>query len=96
MEAGSPKKADINEIRAFGMCRFRNFLNVCWVKVINVEVSRRMGKEPGVANNKISRKLQYFGHMLRGEKYQLSRLIKQGQICRRKAEKDLELTGCKI
>lgn len=47
-----------------------------WVnKVVNVEVLRRLGEEPEPMNIMKYRKLLCFGHMLRGEKYQLGHLV---------------------
>uniref|UniRef100_A0A8D9BKG7 Uncharacterized protein n=1 Tax=Cacopsylla melanoneura TaxID=428564 RepID=A0A8D9BKG7_9HEMI len=56
-----------------------------WVnKVTNQELLRRMGKEQKVIETIKSRKLQFFGHMLRGDKYELLHLILQGKICGKK------------
>jgi hypothetical protein len=82
MEAWTLKKADVQKIQAFEMWCFRRILNISWVdKVTNAEVLRRIGKEPEMMKIIKSRKLQYFGHLLRGEKYQLLQLIIQGKIC---------------
>lgn len=45
----------------------RRIINISWVdKVTNVEVLRRIDKEPKVMNIIKSRNFQYFGSMLRG------------------------------
>jgi len=63
-------------------------LNISWFdKVTNVEVLRRIGKELEVMNNIKSRKLQDFGHMLRGEEYQLLHLTLQGKNCGKRSKK---------
>jgi len=61
---------------------FRKISNISWVdKVTNTEVLRIIGKELEMMNTIKCRKLQYFGHMLRGEKYQCLQLIILGKIC---------------
>lgn len=85
MEAWTMKKADVMKIQAFEMWCYRRILNIPWVdKVTNQEVLRRMDKEQEVMNSIKARKLQFFGHMLRGDKYELLHLILQGKICGKK------------
>jgi len=75
------KKADVQQIQAFKMWCFRRIINIFWVdKVTNAEVLRRIGKELEMMKTIKCRKLQYFGHVLRSEKYQLLQLIIQGKI----------------
>lgn len=51
---------------------FRRILNIYWVdKITKVEMLKRIVKEPEIINNIKSKKLQYFGHILRDAKYQL-------------------------
>lgn len=55
---------------------------ISWVDIVrNVEVSRIIGKELEVIKVLKCRKSQYFGHILRGEKYQLLQLIIKGKVC---------------
>lgn len=85
MQVWTMKKAEIKNIQAFEMWCFRIIFNISWAdKITNVEILRKIGKEPGVMNNIKSRKLQYFGRMLRGEKYQCLHLIMQGKMCGKK------------
>ncbi|KAI5753273.1 hypothetical protein M8J77_025408 [Diaphorina citri] len=85
MEAWTMKKVDVNKINAFEMWCYRRILNIPWVdKVTNKEVLRRMDKERELMNIIKTRKLQYFGHVMRGEKYQLLHRIIQGKICGKK------------
>uniref|UniRef100_A0A2S2PW26 Uncharacterized protein n=1 Tax=Sipha flava TaxID=143950 RepID=A0A2S2PW26_9HEMI len=64
---------------------FCRILNISWVdKVTNKEILRK-GKEPEVMKIIKPRKLQYFGHLLRSEKYQVLQLIIQGKICRKRS-----------
>jgi hypothetical protein len=66
---------------------FRRILNISWVdKVTNTKVLRRIGKESEVMKIIKSRKLQYFGCLLRGEKYQVLQLIIQGKICGKRSK----------
>lgn len=61
---------------------YRRILNISWIdKVSNLEVLRRMNKNVEVLKTIKTRKLEYFGHMIRGEKYTLLQLILQGKIC---------------
>lgn len=51
------------------------------IKLTNAEVLKRISKKPGLINDTKSRKLQYFGHVLRGEKYRLLHWSIRGKIC---------------
>jgi hypothetical protein len=50
------------------------------IQVTNDEVFTRMGTEKGLLYSVKKRKLQYFRHVLRNEKYRLLQLIAQGRI----------------
>uniref|UniRef100_A0A8D8LLB2 Endonuclease-reverse transcriptase n=1 Tax=Cacopsylla melanoneura TaxID=428564 RepID=A0A8D8LLB2_9HEMI len=85
MEAWTLKKADILKLEAFEMWCYRRILNISWVeKISNLEVLRRMNKNLEVVKTIKSRKLKYFGHMMRGEKYEILHRILQGKICGKK------------
>lgn len=82
MEAWTLKEKDMQKIQSFEMWCYRRILSISWVdKVSNQEVLRRMGKDLEIRIIIKARKLQYFGHVMRGEKYELLQLILQGKIC---------------
>lgn len=81
MEAWTVNKYCMNKIDAFEMWIYRRILKISWThRVSNVEVLRRMNKEKEITLNIKQRKLQYFGHIMRGQKYQLLQVIMQGKI----------------
>ena len=81
MEAWTLKKIDTKRIEPFEMWMYRRILRISWAeKVTNVEVLRRMQKEKELVFTIKKRKLQYLGHVMRGDKYQLLQLIIQGKI----------------
>lgn len=81
MEAWTLKKDISNRIEAFEMWTYRRILKISWVdRVTNDEVLRKMKKEKEVLNTIKIRKLQYLGHVMRGEKYVLLQIIIQGKI----------------
>lgn len=56
-------------------------LRISWMYyVTNTEVLNRMGKREEIITTIKKRKLQYFGHIMRGERYSLLRLIMEGKI----------------
>ena len=60
---------------------YRRMLRISWVqKVTNEEVLARMGKQRELLLTFKERKTRYFGHVMRGDKYELLRLIIQGKI----------------
>uniref|UniRef100_A0A8D9FEY5 Uncharacterized protein n=1 Tax=Cacopsylla melanoneura TaxID=428564 RepID=A0A8D9FEY5_9HEMI len=68
-------------IEAFEMYLYRRILKISWMqKITNVEVLNRMQKEKELLQTIKERKIQYLGHILRGEKYALLQLIFQGNI----------------
>jgi len=80
---GHRREQMLKKHQAFEMWRFRRVLDMSWVdQVTCVDVLRRIGKKPELMNNIKSRKPQYFGRTLRGEKYQIVHLIMQGKILR--------------
>lgn len=81
METWTLKKADTKKLEAFEMWIYRRILKISWTeRVPNEEVLRKMNKEKEVLLTIKKRKLQYLGHVMRGEKYQLLQLIVQGKI----------------
>ena len=85
MEAWILKKKDIQKLQSFEMWCYRRILNISWVdKVTNLEVLRRIGKNLEVIKTIKTRKMQYFGHVIRGGKYHLLHLILEGKICGKK------------
>ncbi|KAL1447433.1 hypothetical protein WDU94_013960 [Cyamophila willieti] len=68
-------------IEAFEMYLYRRILKISWMqKIMNVEVLNHMQKEKELLQTIKERKIQYLGHILRGEKYALLQLIFQGNI----------------
>ena len=68
-------------MEALEMYFYRRMLKIPWIqRVTNVKVLRRMQKEAELLNTIERRKLQYLGHILRGEKYGILHLILQGKI----------------
>jgi hypothetical protein len=81
MEAWTLKKQHIRKIEAFEMWCYRRILKIQWVqRITNAEVLRRLNKELEIMNSIKRRKLEYLGHITRGEKYELLRIIMQGRI----------------
>ncbi|MDK1801117.1 hypothetical protein LRR74_28510, partial [Klebsiella pneumoniae] len=81
MEAWTLKKCDTDKLEAFEMWTYRRILRISWVsRITNKEVLRRMGKEKEIIDTVKIRKLQYLGHVMRGERYTLLQTIIQGKI----------------
>lgn len=81
MEAWTLKKNIIDRLEAFELWTYRRMLRISWVdRVTNDNVIERMGKEKEVVNTIKTRKLQYLGHVMRGNKYNLLQTIIQGKI----------------
>jgi len=74
----------------FELWAYRRMLRISWVdRITNDEVLRRMRKQKQVLNTIKVRKLQYWGHVMRGDRYGLLQVIKQGKIHeQRRIEKD--------
>lgn len=69
------------KLEAFEMWCYRRMLKIPWIdKIRNEEVLERLKKEREVLATVKKRKLEYFGHVMRGEKYEIIKLILQGQI----------------
>lgn len=81
LESWTLKQEHINKLQAFEMWCYRRMLRISWTeKRTNVEVLREMGKERELITSIKARKLQYLGHIMRGNKYELMRVIMQGKI----------------
>ncbi|KAI5746880.1 hypothetical protein M8J77_008501 [Diaphorina citri] len=81
VEAWTLNKASEKRLQAFEMWTYRRMLRISWTDhVTNLEVLRRMGKEPEILHEVKKRKLSYLGHIMRGPKYEILHLIIQGKI----------------
>lgn len=68
-------------IDAFEMYAYRRMLRVSWTAhKTNIEVMQQMGKHKELLTTIKERKLQYLGHIMRGERYEILRLIMEGKI----------------
>lgn len=81
MEGWTLTKAMCSRIEAFEMWCYRRLLRISWVdRVRNTEVLARLQKQLEVMFTIKKRKLEYFGHVMRGEKYRILQNIMQGKI----------------
>lgn len=81
MESWTLKTVTMNRLEAFEMWTYRRLLKIPWTDhVSNQEVLRRLQKEHELLLTIKRRKTAYFGHIMRGPKYELLRLIIQGRI----------------
>ena len=75
-EAWTMKKTDTKKLRAFEMCCYRKILNVNWImRMINVEVWRRLNVTENIMQSIMRKKLELFAHIWRMDN---SRKIKSG------------------
>lgn len=73
--------AMMNRIEAFEMWCYRKMLKIEWsTHTSNEEVLRLMGRDRNLLNIVKQRKLEYFGHIIRGPKYHLLWLIIYSKI----------------
>lgn len=80
LESWTLKQEHINKLQSFEMWCYRRMLRISWIeRKTNMEVLREMGKEYEVINTIKARKLQYLGHIMRGQRYEMLRLIMQGK-----------------
>lgn len=85
MEAWTVKQNDMKKLEAFEMWCYRRILKISWTdKVTNIKVLERMKKELEIIHTIKRRKLEYLGHVTRGERYGLLQLIIQGKILGRR------------
>lgn len=81
VEAWTMKADNIKKIEAFEMWCYRRMLRISWVdKITNQEVLHRMNKDTEITKTIKKRKLEYLGHVLRGDRYKILKLIIQGKI----------------
>uniref|UniRef100_A0A2H1V1U0 SFRICE_035738 n=1 Tax=Spodoptera frugiperda TaxID=7108 RepID=A0A2H1V1U0_SPOFR len=79
IRTGAPKMSD--RLEAFEMWVYRRILKISWTdRISNVKVLRLLNKKTEILNTIKRRKLQYFGHIMRNDKYQLLQLLIQGKI----------------
>lgn len=70
-----------SKLEAFEMWVYRRILKISWTeRVRNTEVSERIGKQAEILHKVKTRKLQYFAHVMRNEKYRILQLVMQGKI----------------
>lgn len=73
------------KIEAFEMWIYRRMLRIAWTdRIRNTEVLLRLNATTEVINTIKRRKLEYFGHVMRGQGYRLLQLIIQGRIVGRR------------
>ena len=81
VEAWTTTEATLKKLESFEMWIYRRILKIPWTDhITNVEVMRRLEKEKEVIFTLKKRKLEYFGHILRHDKYRLLQLIVQGRV----------------
>lgn len=80
-ETWSLKVKSLNRIEAFEMWTLRRLLRIPWTDhLTNQEVLRRAGVERQLLNIVRQKKVSYLGHILRGDRYSIPKLIIQGKI----------------
>lgn len=81
VEAWTMTEQLMKKISAFEMWVYRRVLRISWKDhITNEEVLRRIGKQQEVTFMIKKRKLEYFGHLMRHNKYRLQQLILQGKV----------------
>ncbi|XP_025996276.1 uncharacterized protein LOC113005231 [Solenopsis invicta] len=81
MEAWTLKTSTLNRLEAFEMWVIRLMLRISWVdRITNADVWRRSGARRELLVTVKCKKIEYLGHVLRGEKYRLLQLILKGRI----------------
>lgn len=80
-ETWTLKVKHLNKLEAFELWCYRRMLKIPWTAhVTNESVLKSLHKERELTNIIKSRKVEYFGHIMRGHKYHMLRLIMQGKI----------------
>lgn len=70
----------MKKLEAFEMWVYRRIMRVSWTdRITNEEVLRRLGKQREISFTIKKRKMEYFGHIMRHEKYRILQLILQGK-----------------
>lgn len=81
VEAWTLTEAACKRLEAFEMWCYRRMLRISWIyHVTNEAVLQRVRKQKEVLNSIKERKLSYFGHVMRNQKYGLLQLIMQGKF----------------
>ena len=76
LEAWTLKVSTMNKIEAFEMWCYRRILKIPWTdRVTNEDVLRSVSKERELLKIIKVRKTSYFGHIIRGPRYELLQLI---------------------
>lgn len=86
-EAWTLTESLLKNLQAFEMWIYRRVLRISWVdRISNETVLRRMNKDCEIINTVKTRKLEYFGHIMRHpETYGMLQLIMQGKIMGRRS-----------
>jgi Reverse transcriptase (RNA-dependent DNA polymerase) len=81
VEAWTLTEAMCKKLEAFEMWTYRRLLKIPWTDyVTNIDVLKRVKKSKEVLNTIKKKKLEYFGHVIRNEKYRLLQVVIQGKI----------------
>jgi hypothetical protein len=81
LEAWTLKVSTMHKIEAFEMWCYRRLLKISWIdRISNEEVLIKLNKDRELLKMIKIRKTQYFGHIIRGPKYEILQLIVQGRI----------------
>lgn len=81
VESWSLTEAATRRVEAFEMWCYRRMLRVSYIyHTTNVTILERLGKDKEIVDTIKNRKMDYFGHIMRGDKYRLLQLILQGKI----------------
>ena len=84
-EAWTLTEAMCKKLEAFEMWSYRRMLRIVWTdRITNAEVLARLNKDKEMLYSLKKRKLEYFGHIMRGTKYRLLQNIMQGKIAGRR------------
>lgn len=71
----------MNRLEAFELWCYRRMLKISWTThTTNEDVLRMVNADREVLNTVKRRKTEYFGHIVRGPRYHLLRLIIQGKV----------------
>lgn len=80
-EAWTLRKNEVKKIEAFKRWCYKRMFRILWVDhMTNVIDLQKMGKGKEVVKTIKRRSLEYFGHIMRSEKYEVLKLIMEGKI----------------
>lgn len=81
VEAWTLTDAACKRLEAFELWCYRRMLRISWTHhVTNETVLQRMNKDKEIMRTVKERKLAYFGHIMRNEKYEILHLTMQGKM----------------